>query len=126
MRGWASHITTLLRRGLPVLAVYALLLQAFLGAASPARAFDPSAALLCSELAAGADPAPIHVPDGDHVCPCLSHCAAPHAPAALTGGDAYRLPLRDAALAPPAPAPKLATPAHPLRRGPGARAPPLG
>ena len=35
-------LLTMMRRGLPALAVYALLLQAFLVGAAPAPAFDPT------------------------------------------------------------------------------------
>jgi hypothetical protein len=75
MRGWIETLGLLVRRGLPALALYAMLLQAFLTAASPAAqaGFDPLTSALCGEMQ--------HAPDGSgsgaphHACICPAFCA---------------------------------------------------
>ncbi|HEY8580729.1 MAG TPA: hypothetical protein VIL72_12640 [Beijerinckiaceae bacterium] len=75
MRAVRSSRSALLRQGLFVLAVYAMLLQAFFGALAPAHAAPTgfSAAELCLD-AAGPD-AP-HGPAHPHgaSCPCAAAC----------------------------------------------------
>lgn len=113
-----------LRLGLPALAVYALVLQAFHTGATPAAAFDPAAAPICAEWSAGHDqPAPA---GPHHHGVCLTHCGAPGF-SGLIGGAAAVSPLVRVAL--PAPQALAADDhGHTLfrHRGPGARAPPQG
>jgi hypothetical protein len=126
MRRWTNEIRTLLWRGLPSLAVYALVLQAFLAGAAPAAAFDPDHPVLCSEMANGSGaPAPAHS-GHDGTCLCAAACATPHAPLALGAAHPATLLTRVALTE------RLAhrgdEPLHPQRRhaGPGARGPPRG
>jgi hypothetical protein len=124
MRQWASNMKRVLRLGFPALAIYALVLQAFLAGAAPAAAFDPAGAQICAEWSAGHDqPAP----DGPHHHGlCVAQCA-PAAFAGLIDGAAAPGPLvRVALLAPLTPAAEDRAHAFSRHRGPGARAPPRG
>lgn len=129
MRVWARHLRRCLRLGLPGLSIYALVLQAFLTGATPAAAaFNPADAPLCSELSSGAvgTPGTPGMPAGTHhQTLCVTHCSAA-APAALTGARAAALPIRHALRTIPDRAPDEAAAPLPLKRGPGARAPPHG
>jgi hypothetical protein len=113
-----------LRLGLPALAVYALVLQAFMTGASPAAAFDPST-LLCAEWSAGHDqPAPGQPAGQHHHGLCAAPCGAP-AFSGLIGGAATAGPLiRIAQIASKAPVADDRGPTLSRHRGPGARAPP--
>ncbi len=112
----------MMRQVLPALALYALVLQAFLTGAAPAVAFNPEKAPLCAELAAGD-----HGPDtgSSHTdCICLGQCLSQ---ASLTPASAPAL-VFDTRLAQQlahAPQNQTITRDHPLERGPGARAPPV-
>ena len=122
MRTGVSILSTMMRRVLPALALYALVLQAFLAGAAPAAAFNPEAAPLCAELARGD-----HAPDTDttHVdCVCLAQCLSQ---ASLTPAPAPTLALDTRLAQRMVHARQADTPAphHPLERGPGARAPPV-
>jgi hypothetical protein len=123
MRDWASHLGRFLRLGLPGLAVYALVLQAFLTGATPAAAFDPTSAPLCAELASGGPGTPGVPSEPHHPSLCVTHCSAA-TPGFLTGARTAGLPVRTALRATPGPAPDEAAAPLPLHRGPGARAPP--
>jgi len=123
MRDWASHLGRFLRLGLPGLAVYALVLQAFLTGATPAATFDPASAPLCADLASGGPGTPGAPAGTHHESVCVLHCSAAP-PAILTGGRTAGLPVRLALYATPGPAPDEAAAPLPLHRGPGARAPP--
>jgi hypothetical protein len=120
MRNWARHLGRLLRLGIPGLALYALVLQAFLTGAMPAAAFDPTNAPLCSDLASGTPGTPT---GPHHEALCVTHCSA-SAPAVLTGARAAAQPVRIALRTAPDRAPDEAAAPLPLHRGPGARAPP--
>ena len=110
------------RRVLPALALYALVLQAFLTGAAPAAAFNPDRAPLCAELASGN-----HAPDtgsshSDCIClaQCLSQASLTPAPApALVPDTRLAQQFVHAALQ------QTTASDHPLERGPGARAPPV-
>lgn len=124
MRATAQIFLALLRRGLPALAVYALLLQAFLVGAAPARAFDHTSAPICAE--AGENGAPAHAPlhHGDADCLCLASCLSAHGKALANGTRGPQIHAPDEAgviLAPPL---VFASAKDRQRLGPGARAPP--
>ena len=124
MNDWTRASWLMLRRGLPALALYAMLLQAFLGAAAPSAAgFDPATAPLCNSLGEQGKGGPADMPATGHDCICLSACShAAHAAGAPAGPT---LPIRataDAARATVRPAfQHIPAPAAP---GLGARAPP--
>jgi hypothetical protein len=124
MRTALASVGTFLRQGLPALAVYALVLQAFLAGATPASALQLANAPLCAELVEGS-----HTPqsgDAHADCICLAQCLQSHAQATSTPetllAPLWRLAIsfehsvRDDA----------SSSLHPLERGPGARAPPQG
>lgn len=117
-----AHIGTWLRQGLPALALYALVLQAFLAGAAPVAAFNPETAPLCAEMASGT-----HVPDQNKAhpdCLCLAQCLQAHAQAGLTPSGDNLAPPRDAqVLVHHVPA-GLAGLSRPAERAHGARAPP--
>ena len=73
---WIAGLLLLVRRGLPAMAVYAMLLQAFLAVAAPAAAsFDPAGQPICSGLASGDGTNPDHGRTGTHGCVCIAGCA---------------------------------------------------
>jgi len=124
MRRLATHKMALLWRALPALAVYALVLQAFLAGAAPAAPFDPERAPLCSEMAAGGGhPAPVH---SGGECLCVATCAMPHAQVAMASFGADALPSADSHAITHSPEKdENARPAD-RRAGLGARGPPRG
>lgn len=119
---WAA-IAIWMRQGLPALALYALVLQAFLTGAAPAGAFHPEHAPLCAEAAHGA---PVPMPSGTHVdCLCLAQCLQAHASLGVMASAAHLNVARDAMILVHALPSDGQGHLHPLERGPGARAPPM-
>ena len=123
MRQWARHMGRFLRLGLPALAVYALVLQAFLTGAAPATAFDAAGLILCEQGTASADPSGPARPAPHHHDLCVAHCSAP-APLGFANACVTQPPVRDAFVAPCAVVADARDPARPSIRSPGARAPP--
>ena len=123
MRKTWTAFQNLLRQGLPALALYALVLQAFLTGAAPASAFHPESAPLCAEIALGT-----HVPDPKEAhpdCLCLAQCLQSHAAIGIFPASADLALVRSAELVVRTPISDAAENLHPLERGPGARAPPM-
>lgn len=119
MRTWSGTFLALMRQGLPALAVYALLLQAFLVGAAPSATLARDG-VLCSETS---KPGQTHAPFSAHDCLCLSHCAQPLPAGAPPQAAALPVPMVLTLAAPlPADERDAAAPAH---RRPGARAPPV-
>jgi hypothetical protein len=119
---WTAFQKVLLQ-GLPALALYALVLQAFLTGAAPASAFHPENTPLCAEMAIGThepDPKDTH-PD----CICLAQCLQAQASLGLFPVSTDLFLARDAELVLRAPIRATPQNLHPLERGPGARAPPM-
>jgi hypothetical protein len=126
MRMTGHILLTMMRRGLPALAVYALLLQAFLVGAAPARAFDHTSAPICAEATENGAPAHGPTHHGDADCLCLASCLSAHAKALANGAAAPQIHAPDdggAILATPL---VFASAKDRQRLGPGARAPPRG
>jgi len=118
---WAM-VWTMLRQGLPALALYALVLQAFLTGAAPAAAFHPENAPLCAEMSAGTH-AP--TPEQSHPdCLCLAQCLQAHAQTGLTPSSGASILPREGQTFGHAAWPRILVVLHPLERGQGARAPP--
>ena len=111
------------RQGLPALALYALVLQAFLTGAAPAAALHPENAPLCAEMAMGTQmPAS---QDAHPDCLCLAQCLQAHAGLGLFPDIAALNIARDAAILIRAVHHDARSTLLPLERGPGARAPPM-
>jgi hypothetical protein len=122
MRQWARDMRRVLRLGLPALAVYALVLQAFLAGAAPAAAFNFPGAPICAEDSVGHDqPAPAAP---HHHGLCVAQCGAPVVPGFVSAAAPAAPPLRIAELSPHARGADDQTPTVSRHRGPGARAPP--
>jgi hypothetical protein len=123
MRKTWTAFQKLLRQGLPALALYALVLQAFLSGAAPASAFNPDKAPLCAEMTLGT-----HVPDPKDAhpdCLCLAQCLQSHAALGLSPAPVDLFLVRSAGMVVRTPIRDTAQNIHPLERGPGARAPPM-
>ena len=123
MRKTWTAFQNVLRQGLPALALYALVLQAFLAGAAPASAFHPESAPLCAEMALGT-----HVPDPKQAhpdCLCLAQCLQSHAAIGLLPASGLLSLARSSEIILHAPISHAAHHLHPLERGPGARAPPM-
>jgi hypothetical protein len=123
MRKTWTAFQNLLRQGLPALALYALVLQAFLTGAAPASAFHPESTPLCAEIALGT-----HVPDPKEAhpdCLCLAQCLQSHAAIGVFPTYDPTGLARSAEIILHTPISDAAHHLHPLERGPGARAPPM-
>ena len=123
MRKTWTAFQKVLRQGLPALALYALVLQAFLTGAAPASVFHPETAPLCAEMASGThapDPKDAH-PD----CLCLAQCLQAHASLGIFPASADLALARSAERVVRTPISDASEILHPLERGPGARAPPM-
>ena len=124
MRDWARQLGRFLRLGLPAMAVYALVLQAFLAGAAPAAPFDP-AATLCADIAAGVDHGTPQAPGETHRHTfCVTHCGPTASPSFTVASAADTWLRRDAQPLIPAKSGGETNPPAPRHRGPGARAPP--
>jgi hypothetical protein len=113
----------LLRLGLPGLAVYALVLQAFLAGAAPVAAFDAAGLALCAQSTDSSDHSGPAQPGSHQHDLCVAHCSAP-SPLGFASIAAAQLRVRDVSSVSRAFIADARDPARPARQGPGARAPP--
>ncbi len=123
MRITLASLSRVLRQGLPALAIYALVLQAFLTGAAPAGAFHPENAALCADMSTGS-----HQPasqDAHPDCLCLAQCLQAHAGIGMSPDNADLIFARHAEIIPRKHISDATNHLHPLERGPGARAPPM-